>query len=129
MPIGEFWAAPPALPGERQRGADVRRCTGCMRWGQASLNPARGRDRRHQDSVSRIRSIRGSHTEFGKSIAAGCELFRAHQRRRYGKPEWGPARYRGQTACATPGRNPAAIWEKPFCRLLYFDRKLTRPAA
>jgi len=20
-----------------------------------------------------------------------------------------------------------SIWEKPFCRLLYFDRKLTRP--
>ena len=29
-----------------------------------------------------------SHTEFGKSVAAGCELFE-RTTRRYGKPEWG----------------------------------------
>ena len=29
-----------------------------------------------------------SHTEIGKSIAAGCELFE-RTTRRYGKPEWG----------------------------------------
>jgi len=29
-----------------------------------------------------------SHTEFGKFVAAGCELFE-RTTRRYGKPEWG----------------------------------------
>jgi poly(3-hydroxybutyrate) depolymerase len=65
-----------------------------------------------------------SHTEFGKSIAAGCELFE-RTTRRYGKPEW------GLDFTEVNGVRTAvevrSIWEKPFCRLLYFDRKLTRP--
>ena len=65
-----------------------------------------------------------SHTEFGKSIAAGCELFE-RTTRRYGKPEWGL-----HDTEVNGVRTPIeirSIWEKPFCRLLYFDRKLTRP--
>src|ERR1019366_6422186 len=64
-----------------------------------------------------------SHTEFGKSIAAGCELFE-RTTRRYGKPEWGL-----NDTEVNGVRTPVeirSIWEKPFCRLLYFDRKLTR---
>src|SRR5207247_3316526 len=65
-----------------------------------------------------------SHSEFGKSVAAGCELFE-RATRRYGKPEW------GITDTEVSGIRTAveirSIWEKPFCRLLYFDRKLTRP--
>jgi len=63
-------------------------------------------------------------TEFGKSIAAGCELFE-RTTRRYGKPEWGlhDTEVNGM-------RVPVEIktvWEKPFCRLLHFERKLTQP--
>ena len=63
-------------------------------------------------------------TEFGKSIAAGCEVFE-RTTRRYGKPEWDLP-----TTEVNGMRTPVevrVVWEKPFCRLLYFDRKLTRP--
>ena len=65
-----------------------------------------------------------SHTEFGKSVAAGCELFE-RTTRRYGKPDWGL-----NDTEVNGVRTPVeihSVWEKPFCRLLYFDRKLTRP--
>ena len=121
MPIGEF-GRPPALPGEGSAAL-----TTPMYWmyemGQASLNPAR--------AVTDATKILfqnplnpWSHTEFGKSIAAGCELFE-RTTRRYGKPEWGL-----HDTEVNGVRTPVEIrtvWEKPFCRLLYFDRKLTRP--
>ncbi|HEV7409006.1 MAG TPA: polyhydroxyalkanoate depolymerase, partial [Bradyrhizobium sp.] len=121
MPIGEF-GRPPALPGEGSAAL-----TTPMYWmyemGQASLNPAR--------AVTDATKILfqnplnpWSHTEFGKSIAAGCELFE-RTTRRYGKPEWGL-----HDTEVNGVRTPVeirSIWEKPFCRLLYFDRKLTRP--
>lgn len=65
-----------------------------------------------------------SHTEFGKSVAAACEVFE-RTTRRYGKPEWGL-----DTTEVNGVRVPIEIhnvWEKPFCRLLYFERKLDRP--
>ena len=45
--------------------------------------------------------------------------------RRYGKPEWGI-----HDTEVNGVRTPVeikSVWEKPFCRLLHFDRKLTRP--
>jgi poly(3-hydroxybutyrate) depolymerase len=63
-------------------------------------------------------------TEFGKSVAAGCEVFE-RTTRRYGKPEWGL-----NDTQVNGVRTPIEIrpvWEKPFCRLLYFDRKHPRP--
>src|SRR3954454_8868820 len=85
MPIGEF-GRPPALPGEGSAAL-----TTPMYWiyemGQASLNPAR--------AVTDATKILfqnplnpWSHTELGKAVAAGCELFE-RTTRRYGKPEWG----------------------------------------
>src|SRR5712672_3952189 len=121
MPIGEFGGAPPLVA----EGSPA--LTTPMYWmyemGHASLNPAR--------AVTDATKILfqnplnpWSHTEFGKSIAAGCELFE-RTTRRYGKPEW------GITDTEVSGvRTPVeirSIWEKPFCRLLYFERKLTRP--
>ena len=53
-----------------------------------------------------------SHTEFGKSIAAGCELFE-RTTRRYGKPEWGL-----HDTEVNGVRTPIeirSIWERPFC--------------
>ena len=85
MPIGEFGGAPPLVA----EGSPA--LTTPMYWmyemAQASLNPAR--------AVTDATKILfqnplnpWSHTEFGKSIAAGCELFE-RTTRRYGKPEWG----------------------------------------
>ena len=85
MPIGEFGGAPPLVA----EGSPA--LTTPMYWmyemAHASLNPAR--------AVTDATKILfqnplnpWSHTEFGKSIAAGCELFE-RTTRRYGKPEWG----------------------------------------
>src|SRR5665647_327062 len=55
---------------------------------------------------------------------AGCELFE-RTTRRYGKPEWGL-----DDTEVSGVRTPIEIrtvWEKPFCRLLHFDRKMIRP--
>src|SRR5260221_4679339 len=121
MPIGGFGGAPP-LAGEGSSAL-----TTPMYWMyemvQASLNPAR--------AVTDATKILfqnplnpWSHTEFGKSIAAACELFE-RTTRRYGKPEWGLDTTE-VNGVGTPVE-VRSIWEKPFCRLLYFDRKLTRP--
>ena len=66
------------------------------------------------------------YTVVGKSLAAGCEMFE-RATRRYGKPEWGL-----DETTVNGVRVPVEVrpvWEKPFCRLLHFDRKLTRPLA
>ncbi len=56
-----------------------------------------------------------SHTEFGKSVAAACELFE-RTTRRYGKPEWG-IHDTEVNGIRTPVE-VQSVWEKPFCRLL-----------
>jgi poly(3-hydroxybutyrate) depolymerase len=63
-------------------------------------------------------------TDFAKQVMAGCELFE-RTTRRYGKPEWGL-----HDTEVNGVRTPIEIrtvWEKPFCRLLYFDRQHPRP--
>ena len=62
-----------------------------------------------------------SHTGFGRSMAAMCEVFE-RATRRYGKPEFGLAEtvVDGKTV-------PVAeriVWKKPFCNLLHFERAL-----
>jgi len=121
MAIGEFGDAP-TLP--VQGGSAMMTPLYWMyEMGQASLNPAR--------AVTDATKILfenpvnpWSHTTFGKSISAGCELFERITRR-YGKPEW------GLDFTEVEGRRvPVAIrsvWEKPFCRLLNFDRGITVP--
>jgi poly(3-hydroxybutyrate) depolymerase len=119
MPIGEFGRPPasevsPAL-------------TTPMYWmyemGQASLNPARAfADMTKLWFENPLNLL--SNTDVGKSIAAGCELFE-RTTRRYGKPDWGL-----HDTEVNGVRVPVEIktvWEKPFCRLLYFDRHLTQP--
>jgi poly(3-hydroxybutyrate) depolymerase len=60
-----------------------------------------------------------SHTAVGKSVAAACELFE-RATRRYSQPEW------GITETVVNGRavpvRIETLWERPFCRLLHFDR-------
>ena len=121
MPIGEFGGAPPLV----SEGSPA--LTTPMYWmyemGQASLNPAR--------AVTDATKILfqnplnpWSHTQFGKSIAAACELFE-RTTRRYGKPEWGL--HDTEVNGVRVPVEVRSVWEKPFCRLLHFDRKITRP--
>jgi len=71
MPIGEFAGAPLCAEG---RSRPLTTPTVWMyEMAQASLNPP-SRYRRDQNSVSESANPL-SHTEFGISIAAGCELF------------------------------------------------------
>ena len=121
MPIGEF-GRPPELPAEVSPAM-----TTPMYWmyelAKASLNPARA-----MTDATKILFQNPlnpwSRTEFGRSVAAGCELFE-RTTRRYGKPEWGLP-----DTEVNGVRTPVeihSVWEKPFCRLLHFERQLTRP--
>ena len=67
-----------------------------------------------------------TYTSLGRSVAAACEMFE-RTTRRYGKPKFeleNPV-VDGQEVVITE----RVIWEKPFCRLIHFDRdfKGTRP--
>ncbi len=120
MPIGEFGGAPPAV----SEGVPV--LTTPLYWmyemGQASLNPVRAMTDAtkllFQNPLNPM-----SHTEFGKSIAASCELFE-RTTRRYGKPEWGIKDV--EVAGMRVPVHVRPIWERPFCKLLYFERMITR---
>ncbi len=59
-------------------------------------------------------------TELGRSYAASLQMFERFTRR-YGKPEF------GITSTEVEGKKHAVkdvcVWEKPFCRLLHFNRR------
>ena len=61
-------------------------------------------------------------TPFGKSMAATCEMFE-RATRRYGKPEWEieTTLVGGERV----GVHPQVVWERPFCRLIHFERAIT----
>lgn len=64
-----------------------------------------------------------SRTPFGKTMAATAELFE-RATRRYGKPEWNI-----DTTLVGGERVPVhvnCVWERPFCRLLHFERVFER---
>ena len=66
-----------------------------------------------------------SFTTFGKSVAAACELFE-RSTRRYGRPEW-----RIDSTLVGGERVPihiSTVWERPFCKLIHFERRLRAPA-
>ena len=121
MPIGEFGGAP-ALPG--QTGPIL---AAPMYWfyemSHAALNPSRAfADAAKIYFKSPINPL--SYTTFGKSVAAACELFE-RSTRRYGQPEW------AIDATVVGGERIAvhvnAVWQRPFCRLLHFERIFERP--
>ena len=62
-----------------------------------------------------------THTTFGKSVAAGCEMFE-RVTRRYGKPDWNiqSLAIDGERV----GIHPEVVWQRPFCNLIHFDRVL-----
>jgi poly(3-hydroxybutyrate) depolymerase len=116
MPIGEFGGAP-ATP----VGGSVLATP--MYWiyemSHAALNPSRTlADVARLYFKSPINPL--SFTTFGKSMAAACELFE-RSTRRYGKPEWGiDSTLVGGTRVPV---HVTSIWERPFCRLLHFERR------
>src|SRR4051812_48652081 len=64
-----------------------------------------------------------SHTPFGKTAAAALELFE-RSTRRYSKPEWNIT-----STLIGAERVPvhmSVVWERPFCRLLHFERAFTQ---
>lgn len=64
-----------------------------------------------------------ANTEFGRSYAAGLEVFE-RMTRRYGKPEFGlpTTEVNGHTVAVTE----KVVWSKPFCNLLHFERALPK---
>jgi poly(3-hydroxybutyrate) depolymerase len=60
-----------------------------------------------------------AHTTLGKTFAAAAELFE-RSTRRYGKPDWeiDSVMIDGERAPI----HPAVVWERPFCRLIHFER-------
>jgi poly(3-hydroxybutyrate) depolymerase len=64
-----------------------------------------------------------SHTQVGKTFAAACEVFE-RSTRRYGRPDWNI-----DSTVVGGERVPVhieAVWERPFCRLLHFERVCER---
>ncbi|WP_029351420.1 polyhydroxyalkanoate depolymerase, partial [Bosea sp. 117] len=91
--------------------------------GQAALNPYRaladaGR-LYYRNPVNPL-----AHTDFGKSVAAACELFE-RSTRRYGKPDWG-IDHTVVGATRVPVQIKS-VWERPFCNLLHFERAFEHP--
>ncbi|HEU5275935.1 MAG TPA: polyhydroxyalkanoate depolymerase [Xanthobacteraceae bacterium] len=118
MAIGEFGGAP-GLPGDGGLGL-----AGPMYWfwemSHAALNPARAMaDATRLYYKNPINPL--SSTTFGKSMAAAAELFE-RSTRRYNRPEW---EIRSTTVAGSQVPvHIATVWERPFCRLLHFERAI-----
>jgi poly(3-hydroxybutyrate) depolymerase len=86
--------------------------------GQAALNPSRAlADVTKLYFKNPLNPL--SHTTFGKSVAAGAEMFE-RSTRRYGKPDW-----MIDSTLVGGERVPvhiSTVWERPFCNLLHFER-------
>jgi poly(3-hydroxybutyrate) depolymerase len=128
MAIGEFGSAPPAAEkmtigefGGAPTSGGMAFPNG-LYWmyeaGHAAIQPARA-----LADITRL-SFKNlfnplAHTTYGKTIAAAAELFE-RSTRRYGKPDW-----RIDSVMVGGERAPlniATVWQKPFCRLLHFER-------
>lgn len=62
-----------------------------------------------------------TYTPFGRTIAASCELFE-RTTRRYGKPAFGL--HTTTMNGIKVGVEELVVWQRPFCNLIYFDRKI-----
>jgi poly(3-hydroxybutyrate) depolymerase len=122
MAIGEFGGAAAAPDGLGPIGGLGPMYGAPAYWfyemGQASLNPARA----FADAGKlffKNPANPWSRTEFGKTVAAACELFE-RSTRRYGKPEWNI-----DSTLIGAERVPVhinTVWQRPFCRLVHFER-------
>jgi poly(3-hydroxybutyrate) depolymerase len=119
IPIGKFDGAA-ALAGDNS----ILFATP-MYWlyemGHAALNPSRA----FADATKLFFKNPANpfaHTTYGKSVAAAMELFE-RSTRRYHRPEWGI-----DSTLVGGERVPVhvtSVWERPFCRLLHFQRAFT----
>jgi poly(3-hydroxybutyrate) depolymerase len=65
-----------------------------------------------------------SHTDLGKNLAAGFEVFE-RSTRRYAQPTWDIS-----STLIGAERVPvhiSTVWQRPFCRLLHFERSFEHP--
>src|SRR4029078_13308328 len=121
MAVGEFGGAAAAAEGLGPMYAAP--AYWFYEMGHASLNPARA----FADAAKlffKNPANPWAHTEFGKTVAAASELFE-RSTRRYGKPEWNIT-----STLVGAERVPvriSTVWERPFCRLLHFERVFERP--
>ena len=119
MPIGEFDGAA-TLSGESSALMSTP-----MYWlyemGHAALDPSRAfADATRLFFKNPVNPL--AHTTYGKSVAAAMELFE-RTTRRYGRPEW-----LIEDTIVGGERVPVnikTVWERPFCRLLHFERAFT----
>ena len=121
MAIGEFGGAA-ALPVDGEAFLATP-----MYWfyelGHAALNPSRAfADATRLFFKNPANPL--AHTAYGKSIAATMELFE-RSTRRYRMPEWGidSTTVGGERVAV----NIKSVWQRPFCRLLHFERAFVRP--
>ncbi len=120
MPIGEFDGAA-SLPGD-SAGLLATPMYWLYEMGQAALDPSRA----FADATRLFFKNPANpfaHTQYGKSVAATAELFE-RVTRRYGQPEW-----QIDSTMVGGERVPVhikSVWERPFCRLLHFERVLTQ---
>jgi poly(3-hydroxybutyrate) depolymerase len=120
MAVGEFGGAAAAAEGFGPMYAAP--AYWFYEMGHASLNPARA----FADATKlffKNPANPWAHTEFGKTVAAASELFE-RSTRRYGKPAWNIT-----STLVGAERVPVRItpvWERPFCRLLHFERCFER---
>ena len=127
MAIGEFGGAPAAAEARGPIDSVGPMYAGPAYWmyemSHAALNPSRAfADAARLFFKNPVNPL--SYTSFGKTMAASFELFE-RSTRRYGKPEWG-------IESTTVGGEQvpvriSTIWERPFCRLLHFERLFERP--
>jgi poly(3-hydroxybutyrate) depolymerase len=91
-------------------------------WAQAGLVPSRAlADATKLYFRNPLNPL--AQTTYGKSMAAAAEVFE-RATRRYGKPEW-----RVSSTLIGGERVPVrvtSVWERPFCKLLHFERQLDR---
>jgi poly(3-hydroxybutyrate) depolymerase len=119
MAIGEFGGTP-AVPGGVLLSTPLY---WLYELTHAALNPARAAaDATRLAFRNPINPL--YFTSFGKAVVAAAELFE-RSTRRYGQPEW-----RISSTLVGGQRVPVrieSVWERPFCRLLHFERVLERP--
>src|SRR5215813_5255458 len=118
MAIGEFGGAPAAVGDYGPTYAAP--AYWLYELSHAALNPSRAfADAARLFFKNPVNPL--SYTPLGKTMAASFELFE-RSTRRYGKPEW-----RIDSTIVGGERVPvhiSTVWERPFCRLLHFERAL-----
>jgi poly(3-hydroxybutyrate) depolymerase len=119
MAIGEFGGVPAAAESGPMYAAPAY---WLYEMGHAGLNPWRAAaDAARLFYKNPANPL--SHTSFGKTMAASLELFE-RSTRRYSKPEWNidQAVVGGEHVPV----HISTVWERPFCRLLHFERAFER---